>query len=89
MTKKIALTALLICLAAYVQQPTAISAYDGNDTNLQRSRDSLLDRRDRLQQEAAQIGSQIDALQQRLSRINDALRDNDNALRDIEGAMRR
>jgi septal ring factor EnvC (AmiA/AmiB activator) len=86
MTTKIALSALLICLAAFVQQPTAICAYDGAN-DLERSRDNLLDQRNHLQQEADQIGRQIDALQQRLSRINDALRDNDANLRDIERAL--
>jgi len=85
MTKKTALSALMIVFAMVSQTFAAALAYD----DLERSRDALLSQRDHLQQEAAQVASQIDSLQRRLQAINDSLRDNDANLRDIERAMRR
>jgi peptidoglycan hydrolase CwlO-like protein len=90
MTRKTALSALLIVLLVFFQFLAGAFAYDdANDGNLERSHDALLSQRDHLQQEAAQISRQIDSLQQRLQAINDSLRDNDAALRDVERALRR
>lgn len=89
MTRKTALSTLLIVLFVFFEFLAGAFAYDeANDSNLQRSRDALLSQRDHLQQEAAQVASQIDSLQRRLQAINDSLRDNDAALRDVERAMR-
>ena len=56
--------------------------------SLARSRDSLLDQRRYLQAESDRLGQQISSLQAQLDRVNDYMRDNDKALRDVEQAMR-
>jgi prefoldin subunit 5 len=57
--------------------------------SLAKSRDALLDQRTYLQSEADKVSQQLDALQQKMERVNGYLRDNDRALRDVEAAMRR
>lgn len=57
--------------------------------SLAKSRDALLDQRTYLQTEADKVSQQLDALQQKMERVNGYLRDNDRALRDVEAAMRR
>lgn len=64
------------------------TAYDpGVYDNLQRTRDALLDQRKHLQDVYDQISTQISQLQQKQSRIDSYLGQNDRALRDVESAI--
>lgn len=66
----------------------AMAYYTGVATNLERSRDALLDQRAHLKQAANDIGTKIDALQRQLDIVNGYLRDNDRALSDVDRALR-
>jgi len=71
-----------------VQLSPKASAYDPSVyDNLQRTRDALLDQRKHLQDVYDQYSNQIDQLQQKLSRINNYLSQNDRALKDVESAI--
>jgi hypothetical protein len=56
--------------------------------NLKRSRDALLAQRQQLLNAQEAVNNQLNELQKRSDRIGAYLRDNDNSLRDVEGALR-
>lgn len=56
--------------------------------NLKRTRDALLAQRQELLNAQEAINNQLTELQRRSDRISAYLRDNDNTLRDVEGALR-
>ena len=80
------LGALITLSAGQLMSPKA-NAYSGVYDNLQRTRDALLDQRKHLQEVYDQTSTQIDQLQQKLSRIDNYLNQNDRALRDVESAL--
>ena len=77
----------LIAAVMWAGSATALDShiYD----NLQRSRDALLTQRNHLQQTADDISRKIDALQRQQDTVNSYLRDTDNALHDVDEALRR
>lgn len=56
--------------------------------NLKRTREALLAQRQELLNAQQAVQQQIGELQKRNDRIDAYLRDNDNSLRDVEGALR-
>jgi hypothetical protein len=56
--------------------------------NLKRTRDALLAQRQELLNAQEAVNTQMNELQRRSDRISAYLRDNDNSLRDVEGALR-
>jgi septal ring factor EnvC (AmiA/AmiB activator) len=56
--------------------------------NLKRTREALLAQRQELLNAQQAVQQQIGELQRRSDRIDAYLRDNDNSLRDVEGALR-
>ncbi len=56
--------------------------------NLKRSREALLAQRQQLLNAQEAVSNQLNELQKRSDRISAYLRDNDNSLRDVEGALR-
>jgi hypothetical protein len=80
-------TVLIFLPIFFLGAGPALSDHD-IDPGLERSRNALLEQRDHLQQEADVLKRQIDSLQQRLSVVYDRLRDNDQALKDVERSMR-
>ncbi|PZM80761.1 MAG: hypothetical protein DKT66_16055 [Candidatus Melainabacteria bacterium] len=56
--------------------------------NLKRTRDALLAQRQELLNAQQAVQQQMGELQKRNDRIDAYLRDNDNSLRDVEGALR-
>lgn len=56
--------------------------------NLQRTRDALLDQRDRLQRAYNNVSKQIDELQQKKVRLNSYLDQTEQSLRDVERSLR-
>jgi uncharacterized protein YlxW (UPF0749 family) len=66
----------------------AASAYESMIySNLNRSRQALLDQRAHLQDSADRIGRQIDNLNRQLDTVHAYLRDTDSALRDVETSL--
>ncbi len=56
--------------------------------NLKRTREALLAQRQELLNAQQAVQQQMGELQRRSDRIDSYLRDNDNSLRDVEGALR-
>jgi hypothetical protein len=56
--------------------------------NLKRTREALLAQRQELLNAQEAVNNQLNELQKRSDRIGAYLRDNDNSLRDVEGALR-
>jgi hypothetical protein len=78
-----------LLIAAITLIGSASSADTGVYGNLNRSRDALLDQRAHLQQAADGISQKIAELQRQLDSVNAYLRDTDNAVRDIDNALKR
>ncbi len=57
--------------------------------NLRKTRDALLDQRSHLETNANAIKQKMDELGKRLDIVNGYLRETDNALRDVDDAIRR
>ena len=58
-------------------------------SNLQRTRDALLNQRSHLESKADEIKRKIDEYNRNLAIVNGYLRETDNALKDVENAIRR
>ncbi len=55
--------------------------------NLARSRQALLDQKQKLQETADRIGQQLDNLNHQMDTVNAYLRDTDSAIHDVEDTM--
>ncbi len=78
---------LAIALVVAQRLPSLASLDSRTYDNLMRSRDALLAQEDYLKKAQGVVGDQISALQDKQSRINDYLRQNEDALRDINTAL--
>jgi len=82
------LGAVLLATAGWVG--SAATALDsGVYDNLNRSRDALLTQRKNLQDASDRLNRRIAELQRQLDSVNSYLRDTDNAIRDVESALKR
>jgi len=76
-------------IAAVTCIGSASSADTGIYGNLNRSRDALLDQRAHLQEAADGLNKRIAELQRQLDSVNSYLRDTDNAVHDVDNALKR